>query len=169
MALAWVLVQWDSALQNAELANVHRCDSPGPGSPVFDVLISINTPIALPRALWDRHLSYYWSVAIFVVAVGILWHWVALNVQSWHQRGMVLRVFGTIRIPRRRSFFQNRDLLLIRHFLEDQSCAERCAAAAGWAYRGRLVHARAARSDYGDPNAPGHMVQQRPDRWIGRK
>jgi hypothetical protein len=87
MFVAWILVRWDNALQ---LAAMHRCEVPGPSSPAFGVLISINAPIAFPRAIWDQHLPYFWSFGMLVAAVGLFWYWVVLNAHALRQRGMVL-------------------------------------------------------------------------------
>lgn len=99
MVLAWTLIRVDNALALAEIAHTHRCDSPGP-TPALEVLLRINAPLVLPRALWEAlgsalwgeypYLSYYWSVGMLIVVVGLLWYWVGLNVQAWRQRRAVL-------------------------------------------------------------------------------
>ena len=64
-------------------------DMPGP-APAFRLCISINAPIALVRALWFRHASTFGDYLILVLAVGVLWYGVALNVESWRRDRTVL-------------------------------------------------------------------------------
>jgi len=86
MILTSLLMRWDSALQ---IASWRTCDMPGP-TPAVTVLISINAPLALPFAIWNRYLSYNWSFAILIVAVGLFWYWIGLNAEAWRHRKKVL-------------------------------------------------------------------------------
>lgn len=65
-------------------------DLPGT-APAFRLCISINAPIALIRALWFRYLSTLGDSLALVLAVGALWYWVGLNVESWWRDRAVLR------------------------------------------------------------------------------
>jgi hypothetical protein len=85
MVLAFALLWWSNVL---DLAARHVCDMPGP-SPAFELLTSINAPVALARAFWYFHLPYLWDAGTLVVAVGLFWYWVALNIYSWRQRRTV--------------------------------------------------------------------------------
>jgi hypothetical protein len=86
MALAVCLLWWAEVW----FRRVGRFDDmPGP-APAFTLCISINAPIALARAAWFRHLSTLWDNVTLVLAVGILWYWVALNVESWRRDHTVL-------------------------------------------------------------------------------
>jgi hypothetical protein len=60
-------------------------DMPGP-SPAFQLLASINAPLALPRALMFRHLHGLWDPITFIAAIGVFWYWVGLNIVSWRER-----------------------------------------------------------------------------------
>ena len=72
MALAVALL-W---LDRLWLFAAHRkCDSTGP-SPAFGILMSINAPLELPRLIWDAHVPSYWSQAVYVASVSLLWYWV---------------------------------------------------------------------------------------------
>jgi hypothetical protein len=80
--LLWWSDQWFKAQMRLQ-------DMPGL-APAFTLCISINAPIALPRALLFRHLSAYWDYVVLVLAVGVLWYWVALNIESLRRGGNVL-------------------------------------------------------------------------------
>ena len=82
MVLAFALLWWSNTL---DLAAKPNCDMPGP-SPTFEILTSINAPVALARAFWYSHLPYLWDAGTLIVAVGLFWYWVALNIHSWRQR-----------------------------------------------------------------------------------
>jgi hypothetical protein len=64
-------------------------DMPGT-APAFRLCISINAPIALIRALWFRHVSTFGDTLVLVLAVGVLWYWVGLNVESWQRNRTVV-------------------------------------------------------------------------------
>ena len=66
-------------------------DMPGP-APAFTLLTAVNVPLALPRAFLDRYLALTeaWGRVAFVGAIGLLWYWAALNVDSWRQRRTVV-------------------------------------------------------------------------------
>jgi hypothetical protein len=93
MALAVALLWWDRVL----LFSSRRCDMPGP-SPALRVLFAVNTPLFLPRAVWRNYLYklYVWDNAVpwdnvvLIVAVGLCWSGVALNIRSWQQCRTVL-------------------------------------------------------------------------------
>lgn len=89
MVLAGVLLLWDNALQIGQHYGSRLCDAPGP-TPVHPVLLSINAPLAVPQAVWNRYLPSYWSMAIMIAAVGLFWYWVGMNVQAWRTRRMIL-------------------------------------------------------------------------------
>jgi len=87
MALCLALI-WRSELWLKAAARI--MDIPGP-APAFTLLVSINPPAAIVRALWERYLRLpaLWDDVMLVVAVGFLWYWVALNIHYWHQRRTV--------------------------------------------------------------------------------
>lgn len=85
MALAVSLLKW-SELWYAAIMRVS--DSAGI-SPAFRLLFAISAPIGLPRLVWSRFLPGSWDYPILIAAVGLLWFWVALNVDSWRQRRAV--------------------------------------------------------------------------------
>jgi hypothetical protein len=99
MVFACLLVAGVQAQWNAFFHSRHGCDSPG-SPPLFEVLLAINAPLVVPRVFWEalpsvflgggHYLPFYWSTGIMVTAVGFFWFWVALNVQAWRQRRMVL-------------------------------------------------------------------------------
>jgi hypothetical protein len=60
-------------------------DMPGP-SPAFQLLVSINAPLALPRVLVFRHLHGWWDPITFTVAIAFFWYWIGMNIVSWRQR-----------------------------------------------------------------------------------
>jgi len=64
-------------------------DMPGP-APASRLCDSINAPVALVRVLWVRHASTLGDYVALVLAVGVLWYWVALNVESWRRERAVL-------------------------------------------------------------------------------
>jgi hypothetical protein len=86
MAVAVGLIWWSDQWFKAQM---RLQDMPGP-APAFTLCISINAPIALPRALLFRHVSGLWDCAIVVLATGGLWYWVALNIESLRREGKVL-------------------------------------------------------------------------------
>ena len=88
MALAIALVK-SSYVWSNRAVHVYHDDMPGT-PPAFRLLGSINAPILLPRALWFYHISVLGDALAVVLSAGLLWYWVALNVDSWRQKRMVL-------------------------------------------------------------------------------
>jgi hypothetical protein len=86
MALAVGLICWSNHRLRAAIRLGHWADP----SPAFTLCVSINAPIALPRALLFRHVSAFSDYVVLVVAVGMLWYWVALNIESLRREGKVL-------------------------------------------------------------------------------
>jgi hypothetical protein len=76
---------WERALRRIQ-------DMPGP-RPSFTLLIAINAPLAMPRALIFRYLPGRWDEITLVVAIGMFWYWVSLNIESW-QRSRRVFVFS---------------------------------------------------------------------------
>lgn len=73
-------------------------DMPGT-APAFKVCISINAPILLLRALWFRYASTIGDTLVLVLAVGVLWYWVGLNVESWQRnRTVVMFSWASLRM-----------------------------------------------------------------------
>ncbi len=59
------------------------------GTPApFDLILLINAPVSLARNLF-YHINPEWSDAMYVASIGILWHWVVLNIDSWRERRKV--------------------------------------------------------------------------------
>jgi hypothetical protein len=56
-------------------------DMPGT-PPSFTLLIAINAPLAMPRMLVFHHLPGWWHDITLVVAIGVFWYWVSLNIDS---------------------------------------------------------------------------------------
>lgn len=81
MLLAIALYWWSDTWFRAAL---RVSDMPGL-SPAFTLLVAINAPAALPRALWYLHVSEVLDRVILIVGVGLLWYWVALNIDSWRK------------------------------------------------------------------------------------
>jgi hypothetical protein len=86
MALSVGLLWWSDRWFKVQML---LQDMPGP-APAFTLCISINAPIALPRALLFRHVSASWDYVVLVLAAGMLWYWVALNIESLRREGKVL-------------------------------------------------------------------------------
>ena len=89
MALAVCLLWWT----NLWWKSVARFDDMPGTAPAFKVCISINAPIMLFQLLWSRYLSTFGDTLLLVLAVGVLWYWVGLNVESW-QRNRTVVMFG---------------------------------------------------------------------------
>jgi hypothetical protein len=94
MLLAVALLVWTDRWQ---LALMRLQDMPGT-PPSFTLLIAINAPLAMPGALMFRYLPGWWDHITLVVAIGIFWYWVSLNIESWQQSR---RVFMFSWIPLR--------------------------------------------------------------------
>src|ERR1700691_739984 len=67
-------------------------DMPG-ASAAFTLLLSMNPPVALVRGFryWPWPWSPVWDRVLSVASIGALWYWVALNIESWRERGMILQ------------------------------------------------------------------------------
>lgn len=72
-----------------EKAMMKHYDMPGT-PPSFPLLIALNAPLAIPRSLVFRHLPGWWDEITLVVAIGVFWYWVALNIESWRQNRRLL-------------------------------------------------------------------------------
>jgi hypothetical protein len=94
MLLAVALLVWT---ERWERTLMRTQDMPGT-PPSFTLLIAINAPLAMPRALVFRFLPGWWGDITLVVAIGMLWYWVSLNIESWQQ---CRRVFMFSWIPLR--------------------------------------------------------------------
>jgi hypothetical protein len=84
MAFALALMLWDQQWQR----RMRLSDMPGP-SPAFTFLTAINFPAAILRMLWFQHLPDFWDALTFILAIGLLWYWVSLNLGSWRERRTV--------------------------------------------------------------------------------
>jgi hypothetical protein len=69
--------RWETALMRIQ-------DMPGT-PPSFTLLIAINAPLAMPRALVFRYLPGRWDDITLVLAIAVFWYWVSLNIESWQQ------------------------------------------------------------------------------------
>jgi hypothetical protein len=98
MAIAVVLLRWSNLwLWDA----THRLHMDMPGiAPAFTLLVSINLPVAsLAQLIWVRYLPASLDNMVLVVAIGIFWYWIALNIDSWRtQRSMVWFAWLPLRI-----------------------------------------------------------------------
>jgi hypothetical protein len=81
VALAVGLLTWSYLWYGAQARN----DMPGT-APAFTFLVSINAPVALLRAFLYRHLPGYWDDVTFILAIGLFWYWIALNILRWRER-----------------------------------------------------------------------------------
>ena len=83
MLLAVALLVWDERWERAHI----RQDMPG-FPPSFIPLAAINFPLAMFRTLMSPYFPFLWGrwgdVAL-VIAIGVFWYWVSLNIESWHQ------------------------------------------------------------------------------------
>jgi|HubBroStandDraft_6_1064221.scaffolds.fasta_scaffold1643653_1 hypothetical protein len=87
MALGVVLLRWSYVSTIA----AERGGNLGP-APAFTLLMSINAPVALGRVFWFHfYTPYLWDVVVTIVLIGALWYWVALNIDSWQERRMILQ------------------------------------------------------------------------------
>jgi hypothetical protein len=86
MALAVGLLWWTDLWFKA----TNRLGHIGDISPALTLCISISAPVALVRAIWFRYLSAYGDYLALVLAVGALWYWVALNIESLRRNKKVL-------------------------------------------------------------------------------
>jgi hypothetical protein len=86
MTLASALLWCDYLWQQSMLHRVH-------GSfgtlPTFKVLIGMNAPAGLLRALWFRHLPTPWDDILLIPIIGALWYWMALNIECWRNQRSV--------------------------------------------------------------------------------
>jgi hypothetical protein len=82
VGLAAGLFMWDAFWYRVVARHM---DMPGT-SPAFKLLVSINAPLALPRAFVFRHLPGWWDPVTFIVAIGLFWYWVGMNIVSWRER-----------------------------------------------------------------------------------
>ncbi len=85
--------RWERALMRIQ-------DMPGT-PPSFALLMAINAPLAIPRALVFRHLPGWWDDITLVLSIALFWYWVSLNLESWRLGRRVLmpswtplRLFG---------------------------------------------------------------------------
>ncbi len=81
MLLALALLVWTYYWERALM---RHADMPGT-PPSFALLISINAPLAVPRSLVFRYLPGWWDEITLILAIGMLWYWVALTIESWRQ------------------------------------------------------------------------------------
>ena len=83
------------------------CDMPGP-DPAWKLAFSVNGPVFLARLFWsalrpssvefDPFIFFVVDVAMLIVAVGLFWYFVSLNIYSWRSRRTV---FMFSRVPLR--------------------------------------------------------------------
>jgi hypothetical protein len=101
VGLAFGLLAWDRIWEMI----MPTQDMPEP-SLALKLLVSINAPVLVPGAfLLPRlpRLPNSWTDITLLVAIGLLWYWVALNILSWEARRSVcmssmlpLRLIGDI-------------------------------------------------------------------------
>src|SRR5579864_616113 len=92
--LAWTF-HWERVMMRTQ-------DMPGT-PPSFTLLVAINAPVALPRALVSRYLPGWWDPIVLVAAIAVFWYWVAVNIETWHQSRRIfmfsyppLRILGDL-------------------------------------------------------------------------
>jgi hypothetical protein len=79
-ALWWCANRWQLAATAMQ----------GPSSPAFDLLLIISWPVVPVRMLWFWHTPYLWDEVASIASIGMFWYWVALNIETLRERGMVL-------------------------------------------------------------------------------
>ena len=79
--VAVALLVWTDRWERALMRIQHMPGTP----PSFTLLIAINAPLAMPRMLVYRYLPGWWENITLVVAIGVFWYWVSLNIESWQQ------------------------------------------------------------------------------------
>jgi hypothetical protein len=93
-ALAIGLLMWSYLWDRAQRGN----DMPGP-APAFKLLVSINAPVGLLRAFLYRHLPDYWDDVTFILAIGLFWYWIALNILRFREgRSPVMFAWPPLRL-----------------------------------------------------------------------
>jgi hypothetical protein len=88
--LCWLSSRWQESLMHSRQA------SPGL-DPAYVILASMNSPVAIARvaamnALFSRELNYLpplWDGVTLIGASGLLWYWVAVNIDSWRKSGTI--------------------------------------------------------------------------------
>jgi hypothetical protein len=83
MTLASVLLWSDSLWQQSLLHRGHGLFGP---LPTFTVLVGMNAPAGLVRALLFRHLPAPWDSVLLIPIIGVLWCSIALNIESWRSQ-----------------------------------------------------------------------------------
>jgi hypothetical protein len=84
VVLRLLLLRWNNSLWH-----LVRCDAPGP-SGVDRLLMSMNAPLIFQLRAWYDTFSYPWNVVTELVAVGLFWYWIALNISSWRSGGSMI-------------------------------------------------------------------------------
>jgi hypothetical protein len=82
MSLAIGLYRWSDAWLMAKMAAVRGEPYMGP-SPGFTLLVLLNAPLAFLRAFYTRHLPEVWDRAVLILAIGLFWYWIALNIEKF--------------------------------------------------------------------------------------
>jgi hypothetical protein len=81
MLLAVALLVWTDRWERALMRIQDMPETP----PSFGLVMAINAPLAIPRALVFRYLPGWWEDIALVAAIDVLWYWVSLNIGSWRQ------------------------------------------------------------------------------------
>jgi hypothetical protein len=82
VVLWWYSNGWEIAARRIN-------DMPGP-SPTFDLLGIISWPVAILRSCVFWHFYGIWDAAASIAAIGLFWYWVALNINAWGERKIIL-------------------------------------------------------------------------------
>lgn len=80
MALAVVLL-WLSRRLEATWTGAYTGSDPP-----YTLLLFLNPPAVLARALWADSVLGLPSDTMFVASIGISWYWIALNIRPWRER-----------------------------------------------------------------------------------
>jgi hypothetical protein len=88
MALAYALLLWSQVWERILTQRVHGMVGP---LPPFNLLVLLNLPAAILRGFWFRYLPSPWDDFLLIPVIGLLWYWVALNIESWRKAKGVLR------------------------------------------------------------------------------
>ena len=85
MLIAVGLYRWSDATFTARMAAAHTrslMSVMGP-TPGFTFLVLLNAPISFLRSFFIRHLPEVWDRALLILAIGLFWYWIALNIEQF--------------------------------------------------------------------------------------
>jgi hypothetical protein len=72
LGLLWISRAWTVAI-------MERIHGSVGDPPTYDFLIALSGPVALLHAYWQPRLYWWYDDFFFLITIGLLWYWVALN------------------------------------------------------------------------------------------